>query len=193
MAFSFASVQVFDTEAEETVVRKSINEPSEIKELINMNNSYRKPGEYVMSYRYNVKLVRDGCEFVAEYSDQSNIKVRASIREPCSLGVSAKLVYKKTTGKMHIKALSIVLGADRHMPQMNKDDIAEQISRVLAMFRHVRDIAPVVVGDKLKPTCKVAKELSSQVHRRTVREFAVYKEELKQHLNDFNVLEKLEL
>jgi len=195
MAFSVAHVEVWDAEADDAVVSKDIKDPSEIKELINMSYSYKKDPEtkrqVLTNYKYSVKLVRDGCELSCEYESPTDIKVSATLKKPCSLGIFAKLVYKRVTGDMQVKRLRVVVGANCYVAQLTDDAFAEQLARVFAMFSYVRDVAPVVVGDNLNPTYRIFKKWPLPVHAGTVRDFAVYREAVSRQLAEFNIVAKL--
>jgi len=195
MAFSVAHVDVWDTEADDSFVRKDIKDPSEIKELINMSYSYKKDPEtkrqVLTSYKYSVNLVRDGCELSGEYESPTDIKVSATIKKPCSLGIFAKLVYKRVTDDMHVKRLRVVVGANCYGAHLTDYEIAEQLARVFAMFSYVRDIAPVVVGYNLNPTYRIFKKWPLPAHAGADRDFAAYKEEVARQLDEFNIIAKL--
>lgn len=195
MAFCVARVDVWDAEADDAVVSKDINDPSEIKELINMSYSYKKDPEtkrqVATSYKYSVKLARDGCELSGEYESPTDIKVSAAIKKPCSLGIFAKLVYKRVTGDMHVKRLRVVVGANCYGAQLTDEAFAEQLARVFAMFSHVGDIAPVVVGDKLNPTYRIFKKSPLPARTGTMRDYDDYKEAVSRQLTEFNIVAKL--
>ena len=203
MAFSVARVHVWDVEARNTVVSQKIKDPSEIKKLINMKRSYKKDPDtnrdVSTTYQYSITLVRDGCEFKAKYSDPNDIEVSATDADPFGASIVARLSYKKATGDLHIKRLNIVFGANSYAAPLTHEEIEGQLTRALAMFSYVRDIAPVVVGDKLKPTYKVADKSAASGdwhdnapdYNMTTRDFAAYKAAVKKQLADFNIVAKL--
>jgi len=201
MAFSVARVEVRDPESATPYVSKDITDLSEIKGLVDMNRSYMKDPDakrqVLTAYEYNIKLVRNGYEFTAEYTSPSEMEVFTRTTES-GLFIGAKLTYKRATGELHIKRLNVTFNMDVYTEAPSDAEVARKMAGALAMFRIVRDIAPLVVGEKLKPSYTVVGHdtnydfhKDSKTLKEKAKKSAAYKAAAMEQLADFNLLARL--
>jgi len=200
MAFSVSRVEVQDSESATPYVRKDITDPSEIKDLINMNRSYKKnPNtnrDVLAAYEYHIRLVRDDYELTAECTKPSDIDVLASTME-MDVCIWAKLSYKKDSGVLQINRLSVTYNVDIYEELPSNAEIAEKLARVVAMFRIIREIAPLAVGGKAQPTYKVGFQSAyfppenGMTRKEKADKSVAYKAAVAKQLADFNIVAKL--
>jgi hypothetical protein len=200
MAFSVSRVEVQDSESATPYVRKDITDPSEIKDLINMNRSYKKnPNtnrDVLAAYEYHIRLVRDDYELTAECTKPSDIDVLASTME-MDVCIWAKLSYKKDSGVLQINRLSVTYNVDIYEELPSNAEIAEKLARVVAMFRIIREIAPLAVGGKAQPTYKVGFQSAyfppenGMTRKEKADKSVAYKAAVAKQLAAFNIVAKL--
>ena len=197
MEYSTARVSVSDPQINPTRVCTDIKDLSEIRDLINMRRSYKKDpvtnrDVRESDYSYEIELVREGCLFRVCYSAFKEMTILAKDKEDCYSRdyLYAKLTYKKPTGVLRIRELNVVVEA-----KSEEDDVMEKFHRAFAMFLHVREIAPVIVGDKVKPKygvcCDSLYRDSGLKHKEGGAKRQAFKAGILKQLTDFNVLAKL--
>jgi hypothetical protein len=195
MEYSTARVSVRDPAINLIKVCTDINDLSEIKDLVNMRRSYVKDtitnrDVRIYDYGYFINLVRDDCTFRAEYNVYDELTVMATAKLFSNDSLYAKLSYKKPTGVLRLRELKVKVEA-----KSEADDVMEKFQRAFAMFLHVREIAPVIVGDKVKPKyvviCDSLYRDSGLKRKEGGAKRQAFKAGILKQLTDFNVLAKL--
>ena len=195
MKYSTARVSVRDPAINLIKVCTDINDLSEIKDLVNMRRSYVKDtitnrDVRIYDYGYFINLVRDDCTFRAEYNVYDELTVMATAKLFSNDSLYAKLSYKKPTGVLRLRELKVKVEA-----KSEADDVMEKFQRAFAMFLHVREIAPVIVGDKMKPKyvviCDSLYRDSGLKRKEGGAKRQAFKAGILKQLTDFNVLAKL--
>lgn len=195
MEYSTARVSVRDPAINLIKVCTDINDLSEIKDLVNMRRSYVKDtitnrDVRIYDYGYCINLVRDDCTFRAEYNVYDELTVMATAKLFSNDSLYAKLSYKKPTGVLRLRELKVKVEA-----KSEADDVMEKFQRAFAMFLHVREIAPVIVGDKVKPKyvviCDSLYRDSGLKRKEGGAKRQAFKAGILKQLTDFNVLAKL--
>ena len=195
MEYSTARVSVRDPAINLIKVCTDINDLSEIKDLVNMRRSYVKDtitnrDVRIYDYGYFINLVRDDCTFRAEYNVYDELTVMATAKLFSNDSLYAKLSYKKPTGVLRLRELKVKVEA-----KSEADDVMEKFQRAFAMFLHVREIAPVIVGDKVKPKyvviCDSLYRDSGLKRKEGGAKRQAFKAGILKQLTDFNVLTKL--
>jgi len=195
MEYSTARVSVRDPAINLIKVCTDINDLSEIKDLVNMRRSYVKDtitnrDVRIYDYGYFINLVRDDCTFRAEYNVYDELTVMATAKLFSNDSLYAKLSYKKPTGVLRLRELKVKVEA-----KSEADDVMEKFHRAFAMFLHVREIAPVIVGDKVKPKyvviCDSLYRDSGLKRKEGGAKRQAFKAGILKQLTDFNVLAKL--
>ena len=195
MKYSTARVSVRDPAINLIKVCTDINDLSEIKDLVNMRRSYVKDtitnrDVRIYDYGYFINLVRDDCTFRAEYNVYDELTVMATAKLFSNDSLYAKLSYKKPTGVLRLRELKVKVEA-----KSEADDVMEKFQRAFAMFLHVREIAPVIVGDKVKPKyvviCDSLYRDSNLKRKEGGAKRQAFKVGILKQLTDFNILAKL--
>ena len=195
MKYSTARVSVRDPAINLIKVCTDINDLSEIKDLVNMRRSYVKDtitnrDVRIYDYGYFINLVRDDCTFRAEYNVYDELTVMATAKLFSNDSLYAKLSYKKPTGVLRLRELKVKVEA-----KSEADDVMEKFQRAFAMFLHVREIAPVIVGDKVKPKyvviCDSLYRDSGLKRKEGGAKRQAFKVGILKQLTDFNILAKL--
>ena len=195
MAFTEASVSVWTYEDDDTRYNEvtEINDVSEIKKLVDMNRSFAM-GEVPAKYEYTVRLVRDDCEMTVEYNGPDDIDVYCSAYE-YNADLTAKMAYKKDTGSLELRGLDVTFGAECGDKPLTDADISDPLSCLVAMFRLVGEIAPLVVADDVKPNyevvCEVCSSKKTMTRKETDNKVAMFKESVAQRLESFDFIGKL--
>lgn len=203
MAFSYASVYVSDCE-NDRVVNKPIADPSELRELIDMERSYKvcpDLGREIVTdkYFYEVNLARDGCKLDVLYAAPTDINVRCASRKA---GLYAELNYDRASHALRVLGVHATFRVNEAAAEPPTDAaVAKELSRVVAMFRVVGEIAPLTVAEGAEvayghPIHELAKSLGAaagfgDLPGETSPRAAALRERVQQQIADYDVLAKL--
>jgi hypothetical protein len=185
--------------AEMTVCKDKhkIKDLSEIKQIINM---YLAQGNG-LERSYSVYFHCNATDFNADYSGPSDIEVNTIYYgNHGTPAIFADLSYEKSEGALQINKLFVSFGVLTRMKRArcSETEIVEYMDQVLAGFRNIYAIAPVIIGKNLKPEYEVAyepiiglDESLPEYEKMCSCKFRTYKRFIKRTMVNFGILAKL--
>jgi hypothetical protein len=176
----------------------NIKELSEIKPLINMYRAQSNDAAH--EYKYSIYFHCNDTDFNAEYNGPSDIKAHVMYYgNRGTPAISADLSYEKSEGALQINKLSVSFGVLSRIKRYrcSKTEIVEYMDQVLAGFRNIYAIAPVIIGKNLKPEYEVAyepiiglDESQPEYEKMCLCKFRTYKRFIKRTIANFGILAK---
>ena len=187
MAFCFASAQVWDDKEKRSFLRGNISDLTEIKSLINMNRSHKKNGR-PRNYKYIVAVARDNYRLYIKYDGARKVEVMTTAEEPFNIGIFAKPLYEKETGSFRLTKLALVHKVDVYADPCEDAAYTVQLTGLVAMFRVLHDIVPVIIGKDIAMHCSVGTNLDDPAELKTIARCEAV---AMKRLTDFNLLARL--
>lgn len=145
--FSEAWIVSNDPEAPGNFRQAAIQRPEQLAEHVNLRRTQNA---------FHCVTLRDHeCELEAEYRGASDVDISVCTKTPasgpsCEFGLFAEATYDAAGDRFVVKKVSFAFSADAEVAHLGPEVLPDQIARALAMFRHVRAIAPIVFSEKLK-------------------------------------------
>jgi len=196
MALYRVYAEVVDDGDKRTFDRVNVSDLSEYEGLINMSRSYKGNGR-PRKYKYKLLLCRENHHLCIKYDSPRKITVDSVAVERFHMGLLAELFYERATRSFRVTKLKLAQYLDIYADPHEDAAYTTQLTTILAMFRFVNDIAPVIICEHLKMHYDVIINMATGPSDKAIHSIAEAKSLARckavamKRLTDYNMLARL--